>query len=129
MYRVALAGVTLVEQRQTSVAFTLKRDQHYAWVAFYYYLFNPRQSILFAASGPLRQRDKAKEILAISPEAAAGPARLKQLRDHEETADALYAKFPDLRVLRGRSGATNNPVLIDWSEPSEYSMAEAIVRT
>jgi hypothetical protein len=128
MYRVTLAGITLIEQGQSSVAFTLKRDQHYAWVAFHYYVDHARESILFAASGPLRQRDDAKEIMDFDPDVAADPKRQEQLRELEATASAIYKHFPDLRVPRGKSGATKTPVFRDWKEPDEYAMMEAIVR-
>jgi hypothetical protein len=129
MYRVTLAGFTLIEEGQSSVAFTLKRDQHYAWLAFHYYLDNPRQSVLFAASGPLRQRDDAREIMEFDPDVAADPKRQKQLQELEAAADALIKSFSDLRVPRGKSGTTKTPVLRDWKEPDEHAMAEAMVRT
>jgi len=129
MYRATLAGITLIEQGQTSVAFTIKRDQHYARLAFHYYLDNSRQSILFAASGPLRQRDDARAIAEFDPEVAADPKRQKQLQDLEAAADAMIKRFPDLRVPRGKSGNSKTPVLRDWKEPDEHSMAESMVRT
>ena len=129
MYRATLAGITLIDQRQSSMAFTLKRDQHYAWVAFHHYLDNVRQSVLFVAAGPLRQRDDAREIMEFDPDVAGDPSRQKQLRELEETANALYKRFPDLQVPRGKSGQTRNPILRDWKEPDEYAMMEALVRT
>ena len=129
MYRATLAGITLIEQGQTSVAFTIKRDQHYAWLAFHYYLENQRQSILFAASGPLRQRDDAKAIMEFDPDVAADPKRQKQLQELEAAAEAIIKRFPDLRVPRGKSGNTKSPVLRDWKEPDEHAMAEWMVRT
>jgi hypothetical protein len=128
MYRATLAGVTLVRASQSSQAFTLKRDQHYAYVAFHYYLENPRQSILFAASGPLRQRDKAIEIMEFNPEEATDPERQKQLRELEATANALYKEYSDLKVPKGKSGTTKNPKLIDWKEPDEHAMMVSLVR-
>ena len=126
-YRVTLAGLTLIRRQQSSVAFTLKRDQFYAWVAFHYYLDNQRQSTLFGASGPLRQRDNAREIMSFNPDAASDPERKQQLSDLEKTADALYAKFRDLKVPRGKSGSTKTPVFRDWKEPDEYDMVKDIV--
>lgn len=129
MYRITLAGVSLIRLGQTTQAFTLKRDQHYAWVAFHYYLANDRQSILFFASGPLRQRDKAKEIMGFNPEAAADPKRQKQLADLEKMAHFMYEKFPDLKVPKGWSGSTEHPIMRDWKEPDEFAMMETIVAT
>ena len=37
VYRATLAGVTLLRAGQTTQAFTLKRDQYHAWVAFSHY--------------------------------------------------------------------------------------------
>jgi hypothetical protein len=37
VYRATLAGVTLLRAGQTTQAFTLKRDQYHAWVAFFHY--------------------------------------------------------------------------------------------
>lgn len=129
VYRSTLGGMYLIRLGQTTQAFSLKRDQHYAWVAFHYYLARERESILFMASGALRQRDNSKKIMGFDPKAAADPVRQKQLAEHEKTADALYEKFPDLKVVKGKSASSPNPVYIDWSEPSEYVMMQSIVAT
>lgn len=129
VYRATLAGVTLIRTGQTKQAFTLKRDQHYAWVAFFYYLANELQSVLFFASGPLRQRDKAKEIMSFNPKAANDPERKRQLAELDKLADFMYEKFPGLRVSQGKSGTTAHPVMRDWKEPDEFTMMKAIVET
>lgn len=129
VYRATLAGVTLIRTEQSRQAFTLKRDQHYAWVAFFYYFANEAQSVLFFASGSLRQRDKAKEIMSFNPEAANDPKRKNQLAKLETLADFMYEKFPGLRVPKGKSGSTPHPIMQDWKEPDEYAMMKSIVDT
>jgi hypothetical protein len=129
IYRATLAGVTLIRTGQTRQAFTLKRDQHYAWVAFFYYFANEPQSVLFFASGPLRQRDKAEEITGFNPEAANDPKRQTQLAELKKLADFMYEKFPGLKVPKGKSGTTAHPIMQDWKEPDEFTMMKAIVET
>jgi len=55
--------------------------------------------------------------------------RLAQLKGHEENAERLYKRFPGLKVPKGKSGETSNPIMIDWSEPSEFDMMRSIVKT
>lgn len=129
VYRATLAGVTLIRTGQSKQAFTLKRDQHYAWVPFFYYFANELQSVLFFASGPLRQRDKAKEIIGFNPEAANDSKRKNQLEKLEKLAAFMYEKFPGLRVPKGNSGSTAHPIMRDWKEPDEFTMMKAIVET
>lgn len=111
VYRVTFAGVTLIRVGQSTQAFTLKRDQHYSWVAFHYYYANEAESVHFMASGPLRQRDKAKEIMTFDSDAAKDAKRIAQLKVHEETAEQLYKRFPGLKVIKGKSGKSPNPDL------------------
>jgi hypothetical protein len=122
VYRVTMAGVTLLRVGQSTQALTLKRDQYNAWVAFFHYFQNETNSVLFIASGPLRQRDSLKEIMAFDESAKADPKRQNQLKKHEENAQRLYKRFPGLQVPKGKSGETTTPILIDWSEPSEFDM-------
>jgi hypothetical protein len=129
IYRTTLSGITLTRAAQSTSAFTLKRNQYYAWVAFEYYYHNERQSVLFCAAGPLKQRDKAKEIMDFDATAEADPKRQRQLADLTELAEAMYKAFPDLRVAKGKSEKSPTPMYIDWSEPSEHAMMEAIVKT
>lgn len=126
LHRSTLAGVSLVRLGQTSVAFTLKRDQHYAWVAFNYYYDSPRESVLFTASGPLRQRDSAVKMMDFQ-KIKDDKERQNQLGVLFETAEELYKEFPDLRRPKGKSGGTKSPDYIDWSEPSTFDMFKAIV--
>jgi hypothetical protein len=128
LHRTTLAGVTLALRGQTSVALTLKRDQHYAWVAFSHYYDNPRESVLFTASGPLRQRDSALKMMDFR-ELEGDQDRQKQLDVLNETAELLYGKFPDLRRAKGKSGETENPEYIDWPEPSVLDMFRTIVKS
>jgi hypothetical protein len=129
VYRATLAGVTLLRLGQSTQAFTLKRDQHHAWVAFFHYFQNEADSVLFMAAAPLRQRDGSKAIMSFDEAAKNDPGRQKQLKDHEAMAELLYKRFPGLRVPKGKSGDTKNPILIDWSEPSEFDMMKSVVST
>ena len=129
VYRGTLAGVTLLRLGQSTQAFTLKRDQYNAWVAFFHYFQNETNSVLFMASGPLRQRDGSKLIMSFDESAKNDPKRQAQLREHEENAARLYKRFPGLKVPKGKSGETNAPLMIDWSEPSELDMMRSIVKT
>jgi hypothetical protein len=127
MYRVTLAGLTLLRVGQSSQAFTLKRDQYFAWIAFHYYLEHARESILFVAAGALRQRDGLRKLMEMDHGAGVSEKRKALLRDLEQLADSLYKQFSDLKVPKGRSSEAKTPVLIDWKEPDEYKMMEAIV--
>lgn len=129
VYRATLAGVTLLRTGQSTQAFTLKRDQHHAWVAFFYYFENEPDSVLFMAAGPLRQRDSARAIMAVDDAAKNDPKRQAQLQEHEQTSEKLYKRFPGLKVAKGKSGGTNNPIMIDWSEPSDFAMMKLVVST
>jgi hypothetical protein len=127
MYRVTLAGLTLLRAGQSSQAFTLKRDQYFAWIAFHYYLENVRDSILFVASGALRQRDGLRKLMEMDDRTDVSEKRKATLRDLEQLADSLYKQFSDLKVPKGTSSKAQTPILIDWKEPDEYKMMEAIV--
>jgi hypothetical protein len=80
MYRVTLAGLTLLRVGQSSQAFTLKRDQYFAWIAFHYYLENARESILFVASDALRQRDGLRKLMEMDHGADVSEKRKVMLR-------------------------------------------------
>ncbi|HTU81356.1 MAG TPA: hypothetical protein VMF61_04450 [Candidatus Acidoferrales bacterium] len=127
VYRVTLAGITLIRTGQSMQAFTDKRGQHYAWVAFQYYTANERASILFFASGPLRQRDKAKEVMDFSPTTASDPKRQSQLANLKELAGIAYERFPDLLVPKGKSAQSSQPAYRDWKEPDEHEMLESLI--
>jgi hypothetical protein len=129
VHRATLAGVTLLRLGQSTQAFTLKRDQYHAWVAFFHYFHNDADSVLFMAAGPLRQRDGSKAIMAFDEAAKNDPKRQAQLKEHEANAERLYQRFPGLKVPKGKSGDTKNPILIDWSEPSEFEMMKSVAST
>jgi hypothetical protein len=129
VYRATLAGVTLLRAGQSTQAFTLKRDQYHAWVAFFHYFYNESSSVLFMASGPLRQRDHTVERMALDENVKNDPKSQAQLLEHSKNAERLYKRFPGLKVPKGKSGDTNNPIMIDWSEPSEFEMMRSIVKT
>lgn len=129
MYRVTLAGITLIRLGQTAQAFTLKRDQYFAWVSFMYYLTHEDDSILFVASGPLTQRDKLQKIATFDPDLFADAERQAQLREKESLCRAVYAELPAMRRTKGKSGKGHNPEYIDWSPPKEYDMLTAVAKT
>lgn len=129
VYRITKAGITLARTCQTTQALTLKRDQHYAMTAFSYYLTFERESVLFFASGPLRQRDSAVEIMKFEPSEKSNPKRIAQLKELTTMADSMYKQFPGLKVAKGKSGKIGNPLYQDWKEPDEHTMMKAIVET
>ena len=129
VYRATLAGVTLLRLGQSTQAFTLKRDQYNAWVAFFHYFMNEEDSVLFMAAGPLKQRDGLKAIMAFDETAKHDPKKQVQLKEHEDYAERLYKRFSGLKVPKGKSGDTKNPTMIDWSEPSEFDMMRSVVST
>src|SRR5260370_42396340 len=74
------------------------------------------------------QRDNAEKIMRSDDNGARNPGRQRELEQHKEMAVQLYERFPGLKVPKGRSDETDNPEMIDWSEPSEFDMMKAIVR-
>jgi hypothetical protein len=122
MLRITTAGVTLIRFRQTRQAVTMKRDQHYAWVAFFYYLVFPRQSILFTASLPLKQRDSGRTYIEFKPDDNVFRAAL---REKERVASKIIEEYPDLRQ-KGKQKQKGESEYRDWSEPSERNMLKAV---
>jgi hypothetical protein len=128
MYRATLAGLTLVRFSQSTQALTLKREQYYSWASFHYYLENRRDAILFVASQPLRQRDKALERAELHPELKHDPEWQQELKTLDELCRTAYHEFSGLRRAKGKSGKTSNPKMIDWPEPNILAMLRAIVK-
>lgn len=128
MYRATLAGLTLVRFGQSTQALTLKREQYYSWVSFHYYLENRDDAILFVASQPLRQRDKALERAELHPDLRADPEWPRELKSLEDLCNKAYREFRGLRRAKSKSANTSNPKMIDWPEPSTATMLRAIVK-
>jgi hypothetical protein len=128
MYRATLAGLTLVRFGQSTQALTLKREQYYSWVSFHYYLENRDDAILFVASQPLRQRDKALERAELHPDLRADPEWPRELKSLEDLCNKAYREFRGLRRAKSKSANTSNPKMIDWPEPSTATMLRAFVK-
>ncbi|TAM61768.1 SEC-C domain-containing protein [bacterium] len=126
LYRVTLAGLTLIYHKQGVEALTIKREQYYYWLALHYYAEKQEEAVLFMASQPLRQRDSAQEIISFDKEVAADPVRQEQLAQLLRQCEQSYRDFPGLRRSKGKSGNASNPVLIDWQEPNARVMIDAL---
>lgn len=125
--RVTRSALTLILTGQGAEAMSLIREQNDFVMALNYYSNEPQEAQLFLASQVLLKRNFAKQIMAFDKRAAADPKRVAQLREIERDVAIAYKKFPGLRKPKGRSGSTNAPVLIDWSEPSPFEIFRAVM--
>ncbi len=128
VHRSTLAGITLSRLGQATEAYALKRNQYYAWLSFQYFFINGRESILFSASLPLKQRDKLRDLIKWSKDVRETSDRQRHLAEKEEICVEAYQVFPDLKVLR-EVRPDGKPVYGDWSEPGTKLMIKSVVAT
>lgn len=128
MYRITLAGITLIRWGQSQEAFAIKREQYFYWLALHYYEKQLDQAVLFVAYQPVLQLKKAEELASIDAKEAADDNKQKRLAELRRRAKAAYAQFPNLKRPRGKSGNTSRPVLVPWQEPRAIDMIRTLAR-
>lgn len=128
MYRVTLAGLTLIHFGQSHEAFTIKREQYFYWLALHYYEKNLGEAITFVAYQPVLQRKKAEELAAVDPKARRDPLRQRQLQQLRSQAQQAFEEFPSLMRPKGKSGNTSQPIMIPWDEPRPIDMITALAK-